>query len=217
MESNDRGATWSESRNVVLPVDHSFPSPAGFPAVGPDGTLLIPYFADPRADGELGARSIGLASSKDHGRTFQQHVAYTAPPEAALTGGGWPESTILVDGTWIASWSDPADSMWVAVSHDEGETWDATSIDQSETGPVGGHPFLRPRKDGGFDAVWFGDKGVGAGRFTRDGVLRGVALSPDEGGGYSDYPFFDHDALDRVVMPFITPDGNGLRIAITDA
>jgi hypothetical protein len=216
MESGDRGLTWSESRNVVLPLDHSYPSPAGFPAVGPDGTILVPYFADPRADGQLGARTVRVSSSKDGGRTWTASTVHTHPPEAALEGGGWPESTILADGSWVASWSDADDAMWVAVTHDEGRTWDATTKDPAMTGPIGGHPFLRPRQDGGFDAVWFGDKGVGAGRFDREGTLLSVALSPDEGGGHSDYPFFDHTPDDRIVMPFITPDGDGLRVAITD-
>jgi hypothetical protein len=216
MESSDRGLTWSEARNVVLPVDHSFPSPAGFPAVGPDGTLLVPYFADPRSDGTLGARTVRVSSSSDGGRTWTPSTVFTHPVEAALTGGGWPESTILVDGTWVASWSDANDAMWVAVSHDEGANWEAGTRDSAMTGPIGGHPFLRPRQDGGFDSVWFGEKGVGAGRFDREGTLLSVALSADEGGGYSDYPFFDHDAQDRVVMPFIGPDGNGLHVAITN-
>jgi hypothetical protein len=215
MESKDRGMTWSESRNVVLPNDHTFPSPAGFPAVGHDGTILIPYFADPRSDGTVGARSIKVASSKDGGRTFHQSTAYTHPAETGASGGGWPESTILVDGSWVASWSDEHNSMWVAVTHDEGKTWNASALDQSHTGEVDAHPFLRPRADGGFDAVWFGPKSVAAGRFTRDGALLAVAISPDEGGGHSDYPFFDHTPDDRVVMPFITPDGNGLKVTVT--
>jgi hypothetical protein len=215
-ESDDRGMTWSESRNVVLPIDHSFPSPAGFPAVGKDGTILIPYFSDPRTDGTVGARSIRVASSQDGGKSFQQHTAYTHR-ESGASGGGWPESTILVDGSWVASWSDEANVMWVSVSHDEGKTWNATSKDPKVTGEVDAHPFLRPNHDGGFDAYWFGPKNVALGRLDREGNLLAVAVSPDEGGGHSDYPFFDHFPDGRAALPFVTPDGNGLKVAVTTA
>jgi len=56
---------------------------------------------------------------------------------------------------------------------------------------------------------------VTAGRFSNDGALLGLAVVPAPGGDHSDYPFFDHTPDGRIVTPFITPDGNGLRLAIT--
>lgn len=224
LRSDDRGATWGAAVPVVASGDHSFPSPAGFPSVGPDGTLLVPYFSDPRPDLDaatqgdvpLGARSIRVAASTDGGRTFRQSTAYTAPLGEGTSGGGWPEATILRDGTWVASWSDPSGTMWVSLSQDEGATWTPAPLGQAGTaGPVHGHPFLRPRAAGGFDAVWFGAGNVTAGRFAGDGRLLAVAVAPAPGGGHSDYPFFDHAPDGRIVAPFITPDGNGLRLAVS--
>jgi hypothetical protein len=216
LRSDDRGATWGTVVPVVTFAEHSFPSPAGFPAVGPDGTLLIPYFSDPRADGQVGARSVRVASSTDGAQSFRQSTAYTAPMDGGSTGGGWPEATILADGSWVASWSDETDTMWVAVSRDKGASWDADPVDQSLTGgPVFGHPFLRPRAAGGFDAVWFGADNVTAGRFDGGGALVELAVVPAAGGGHSDYPFFDHGPDGSIAVPFVTPDGNGLRIAFS--
>jgi hypothetical protein len=215
MRSDDRGVTWSPSTNVVTPVDHTFPSPAGFPAVGPDGTILVAYFADPRPDTSTGARSIKVASSTDQGQTWRQSTAYThAGLDEGTAGGGWPEATILVDGTWVAGWSTSDDRLWFTTSSDQGATWGEPVILLPEETGGASHPWMRPRQDGGFDAVWFGQgPSVVLGRFSTN--LSYELASMGEGGGESDYSFFDHTPDDRVAVVFVRPDG-GLSLVLSN-
>lgn len=214
--SDDRGMTWAMPVDVVLPADHTFPSPAGFPAVGPDGTILVAYFGDPRPDASTGARSIKVASSRDGGVTWRQSTAYTHPLEEGTSGGGWPEATILVDGTWIAGWSTSDGVLHFAASSDAGASWsDPVSYTPEQTGGAS-HPWLRPRAEGGFDAVWFGSgPSVQAGRFDADAMLLAHATVPEEGGGQSDYSFFDHTADGRIAVAYLTPGGD-FRYAVTN-
>jgi hypothetical protein len=213
--SDDRGETWSASTNVVTPADHTFPSPAGFPAIGPDGTLLVAYFGDPRPDASTGARSIKVASSSDGGASWSQSTAYTHPLDEGTAGGGWPEATILADGTWVAGWSTSDDRLWLATSPDQGASWgEPLVLSPDETGGAS-HPWLRPRQDGGFDAVWFGSgPSVILGRFTVD-LSYELATLAEEGGGSSDYSFFDHTADDRVAVVYVRPDG-GLALTLSN-
>lgn len=214
--SDDRGETWGMPVDVVLPVDHTFPSPAGFPAVGPDGTLLVAYFGDARIDSSTGARSIKVASSFDAGATWRQSTAYTHPGlQEGTSGGGWPEATILADGTWVAGWSSSDDVLHFTTSVDEGATWSGpVSYTPDQTGGAS-HPWLRPRPDGGFDAVWFGSgPTVQAGRFDGQATLLERATVAEEGGGQSDYAFFDHTPDGRVAVAYLTPDGD-FRYAAT--
>lgn len=213
--SDDRGMTWSPSSTVVTPVDHTFPSPAGFPAMGPDGTILVAYFGDPRPDASTGARSIKVASSTDQGQTWMQSTAYTHPLDEGTAGGGWPEATILVDGTWVAGWSTSDDRLWFAVSDDRGASWsEPLVLLPDETGGAS-HPWLRPRAEGGFDAVWFGaGPSVVLGRFATD-LTYELATVAEEGGGSSDYSFFDHTPDGRVAVVYVRPDG-GLALALSN-
>jgi hypothetical protein len=214
--SDDRGETWSPSANVVTPVDHTFPSPAGFPARGPDGTLLVAYFGDPRADGSTGARSIKVASSTDRGETWRQSTAYThASLTEGTSGGGWPEATILADGTWVAGWSTSGDVLMVTASSDEGATWGEPLVLLPEETGGASHPWMLPRKDGGFDAVWFGSgPSIVMGRFTAN-LSYELATMAEEGGGNSDYSYFAHTPDDRVAVVFVRPDG-GLGYAVSN-
>ena len=216
MRSDDRGKTWTPSTNVVTPVDHTFPSPAGFPAVGPDGSLLVAYFGDPRADGSTGARSIKVAFSKDRGDTWSQHTAYThAGLQEGTAGGGWPEATILADGTWVAGWSTSEDLLYLTTSSDQGATWGEPLVLPPEQTGGASHPWLRPRQDGGFDAVWFGSgPSVVLGRFTAN-LSYELATLAQEGGGNSDYSFFDHTPDDRVAVVYVRPDG-GLALTLSN-
>lgn len=216
MRSDDRGATWGPSRDVVLPTDHSFPSPMGFPAVGPDGTLIAAYFGDARPDASTGARSIKVAATRDGGMTFTQHTAYTHPFDEGTAGGGWPEATILADGSWVAGWSTSDDRLWLTRSTDQGASWsDPLVLLPEETGGAS-HPWLRPRQDGGLDAVWFGSgPKVILGRFSADLATYELAAIAEEGGGSSDYSFFDHTPDDRVAVAYVTPAGH-LAFAATD-
>lgn len=209
MRSDDRGATWGPSRDVVLPTDHSFPSPMGFPAVGPDGTLIAAYFGDARPDASTGARSIKVAATRDGGMTFTQHTAYTHPLDEGTAGGGWPEATILADGSWVAGWSTSDDRLWLTRSTDQGASWsDPLVLMPEETGGAS-HPWLRPRQDGGLDAVWFGmGPKVLLGRFSADLATHELAAIAEEGGGSSDYSFFAHTSDDRVAVAYVTPDGH---------
>ena len=221
--SDDRGMTWGLPVDVVLPADHTFPSPAGFPAVGPDGTILVAYFGDPRVLREpdtgdaTGARSIKVAASSDGGETWRQSTAYTHPGlQDGTSGGGWPEATILADGTWVAGWSGSDDVLNFVTSTDAGASWtDPVSYTPEQTGGAS-HPWMRPRPDGGFDAVWFGSgPSVQAGRFDGDATLLAHATVPEEGGGQSDYSFFDHTADGRIAVAYLTPDGD-FRYAVTN-
>lgn len=207
MRSDDRGATWGPARDVVLPTDHSFPSPMGFPAVGPDGTLIAAYFGDPRPDASTGARSIKVAATSDGGMTFTQHTAYTHPLDEGTAGGGWPEATILADGSWVAGWSTSDDRMWFTRSEDRGATWGDPLVLAPDVTGGGSHPWMRPRADGGFDAVWFGQgPKVVLGRFTADLEFQ-LASVAEEGGGSSDYAYFDHTPDGRVAVAYVKPDG----------
>lgn len=208
MRSDDRGTSWSPSTNVVTPLDHTFPSPAGFPAVGPDGTLVVAYFGDPRPDASTGARSIKVAASMDGGQTFYQSTAFTHPLDQGTAGGGWPEATILADGTWVAGWSTSDDRLWFATSEDQGASWSDPLVLTPDVTGGASHPWLRPRADGGFDAVWFGQgPSVVLGRFTSSLDFE-LATLAEEGGGNSDYSYFDHTADGRVAVAFVRPDGS---------
>jgi hypothetical protein len=209
MRSDDRGATWGPSSNVVTPLDHTFPSPAGFPAVGPDGTLLVAYFGDPRLDDSTGARSIKVASSTDGGETWRQSTAYThAGLQEGTAGGGWPEATVLADGTWVAGWSTSDDHLWLTTSPDQGATWGEPLVLAPEETGGASHPWLLARQDGGFDAVWFGSgPSVILGRFTAD-LSYELARVTEDGGGNSDYAYFAHTPDDRVAVAYVQPDGS---------
>lgn len=213
--SDDRGVTWAPARDVVLPIDHTFPSPMGFPAVGPDGTLVAAYFADPRPDASTGARSIKVAATRDGGQTFTQHTAYTHPLDEGTAGGGWPEATILADGSWVAAWSTSEDLLYVVRSTDSGASWgEPLVLSPEETGGAS-HPWLRPRADGGFDAVWFGQgPSVILGRFTA-GLSYELATLAEDGGGNSDYAYFDHLPDGRVAVAFVAADGT-LRLTLSN-
>lgn len=214
--SDDAGRTWGLVSIVMTPATHTFPSPAGFPSVGPDGELIVPYFATPRADAGLGARTIMVAASRDGGSTFTQHVVHTHPSGAGTSGGGWPEATILADGTWAAAWTTSDGRVWFSFSDDRGATWsDPTVFDAEAAGDPTGHaPWVRARSDGGMDAVWFTDgPGVRLARLHPTGTWT-MTRVPAPGGGSTDYPFFAHTSDGRVVVPFIL-DGD-LRVAITD-
>ena len=79
---------------------------------------------------------------------------------------------------------------------------------------AGGRPAgPRPRADGGFDAVWFGSDHVVLGRFTADLEPTFVTMA-EEGGGGSDYSYFDHTPDGRVAVAYVRPDGT-LALAIT--
>jgi hypothetical protein len=216
MRSDDRGETWSASTNVVTPLDHTFPSPAGFPAIGPDGTILVAYFGDPRADASTGARSIKVASSTDGGDTWRQSTAYTHPGlQEGTSGGGWPEATILADGTWVAGWSTSEDLLMFTTSSDQGATWGEPLVLTPEQTGGASHPWMRARQDGGFDAVWFGSgPKVVAGRFAADLTFE-LANLTEEGGGNSDYSFFDHTPDGRIAVAYVRPDGS-LAYAVTN-
>jgi hypothetical protein len=216
LKSEDRGATWGVPSIVMTPATHTFPSPAGFPTVGPDGTLIVPYFADPRPDPGLGARTIMVVSSTDGGVTFAHHTVYTHPLGEGTSGGGWPEATILADGSWVAAWT-ASDRVWFAFSADAGATWgEPTVLGPDENGdPTGHHPWLLGRADGGLDAVWFtAGPGVRLGRMAADGAWT-MAQVPVAGGGQTDYPYFAHTPDGRVVIPFLGDDV--LHVAFTDS
>jgi hypothetical protein len=215
MRSDDRGQTWGAATDVVLPADHTFPSPMGFPAVGPDGEIVAAYFGDPRPDASTGARSIKVAASFDGGRTFRQSTAYTHPLDEGTAGGGWPEATVLADGTWVAGWSTSDDRLWFVTSSDQGSTWSDPLVLGPDTTGGASHPWLRPREEGGFDAVWFGQgPSVVLGRFAPDLSFQ-LATLAEEGGGNSDYAYFDHAPDGRVAVAFVAPDGT-LRVTLSD-
>lgn len=231
MRSDDRGQTWGLPVDVVHVPDHTFPSPEGFPTVGPDGTLIIPYFADVRQEPVpsefdpanptgnvcLGARTIRIASSIDRGQTFRQHTVYAHPAlDEGTCGGGWPEATILADGTWVANWGTDDDRLWFSASRDGGTTWSEPTILPPEVSGGSDHPWILPRKDGGFDALWAtNDPSPRLGRFTRDLQLVSIATVPELGGVETDYPYFDHLSGDRVATAYLTPDGK-LRYSATN-
>lgn len=214
--SDDRGMTWGPPVDVVTPVDHTFPSPAGFPAVGPDGTIVVAYFGDPRPDTSTGARSIKVAASSDGGRSFRQSTAFTHGLMEGTSGGGWPEATILADGSWVAGWSTSDDRLWLAVSTDAGVTWADPVVYSPEQTGGSSHPWLRPNVDGGFDAVWFGSgPSVQAGRFDSNATMVARTNVTEEGGGQSDYSFFDHTPDGRIVVAYLTPSDD-FRFAVTN-
>jgi hypothetical protein len=116
----------------------------------------------------------------------------------------------------VAGWSTSQDELWLAVSTDRGSTWAEPVVYSPEETGGSSHPFLRPRDEGGFDAVWFGQgPSVQLGRFAANGTMLERATVPVEGGGQSDYSYFDHSPDGRVAVAYITPDDD-FRFAMTN-
>jgi hypothetical protein len=217
--SDDRGATFGQTIVVVTPADHTFPSPEGMPFVDADHVLVVPYYADPRSDGSVGARTIAVAISRDGGRSFTQSKVFTHPPAKGTSGGAWPEATFLANRSWAASWS-AAGAVYAAFSKDQGRSWSPpTILSASESGDAGGAPWLNGglnnAKTDVLDAVYnTRGPGVHLARFHPDGTHE-IAAVPVVGGGQGDYPYFTHLPDGRVAAVFLTPEGN-LQVSITN-
>jgi hypothetical protein len=222
MVSNDGGATFADPVIVAQPADHSYPSPEGLPFVDPDGYIVVPYWTDPlppeSAQVSVTAQGVGVSFSKDHGATWQASKVFKHAGTQGSSGGAWPAATVLANGTWVAGWDTRDDRMWLSFSEDKGATWSAPTVFGAAITMGTSHPWLKGRSDGGLDVVWFSRNETGQvvrlGRLDVDGLFTTIQID-DQGGGNSDYPFFDHTVDGRVAVAYMR-GANLLRAAITN-
>jgi hypothetical protein len=211
VRSDDRGATFGSPVIAVTTADHTFPSPAGMPSVGLHGELVIPYFITPRTDGNIGAHGLGVAVSSDGGLTFTNDQVYQH--ESLATGAGFPDSIALSNGTFVVAWSTNDGSAWFAFSSDGGKTWPDPLQIAPDVAHAGSYPWMDPRPDGGFDAVWFaGHDTSRVGRFTPDAPIRFGDMA-GKMGGTTDFSTLAHLIDGRAISAFGTGDGALTTIA----
>lgn len=121
--SYDGGLTWPVDREVaqrpivvatqgVLPGDPCG-GVTGFPAVGPDGTAVLPL--------GNGCKSFLLGVSRDSGLTWTQRMG---PGDWGILSAT-PEAEIDAAGNLYVMWHDAHATMRLARSRDLGATWDA--------------------------------------------------------------------------------------------
>jgi len=208
VRSDDRGATFHSPVIAAIPTSHSFPSPAGNPAVGKGGALVIPYFLAPRTDGGIGAHGVGVAVSPDGGASFANVQVYRH--ESLYTGAGFPHAVALANGTVVVAWSTNDGSAWFAFSTDGGKTWPPPLQLGPDAAHADGYPWMDPRPGGGFDAVWFATVGQEhLSRMARFVPGQPVAFGDLHGrmDGPTDFSTGAHLPDGRFVSAFGTGDG----------
>lgn len=222
MVSHDGGATFADPVVVAHPIDHSYPSPEGLPFVDPDGYIVVPYWTDPlppeSAAVSVTAQGVGLSFSNDGGQTWRASKVYQHGGTEGSSGGAWPAATFLANGTWVAGWDTRDDRLWLSFSEDKGASWSDPLVIRAETTQGTSHPWLKGRADGGLDVLWFSRNETGPvvrlGRLDPGGGFLAIQID-DQGGGNSDYPFFDHTADGRVAVAYMRGP-NLLRVAFTN-
>jgi hypothetical protein len=160
--SDDDGKTWSRSAPLPMFFDHTqvFTGPPprnlkqlqqGYPnvvyvAVSGGFTCFVFNFCGTH-----------VAKSLDGGKTFEQPVALPFPPECPLpgsnpTGGYGLNGVVSRDGTVYLPFT-PCERPYVAISHDEGATWELSLVADTQT--VGwGELGLGMDKNENFYAAW---------------------------------------------------------------
>ncbi|MEA3165961.1 MAG: repeat-like domain [Thermoplasmata archaeon] len=215
--SQDRGATFGGPVIAATSADHTFPSPAGAPVVGPGHEIVIPYFVGIRTDGQVGSHGVGAAVSKDGGRTFSNIDVFVH--ESLGTQAGFPQAAALPNGTYVVGWSTTDGSIWLSFSGDGGTTW---SLQALQFGPEVAHadsyPWLEARPGGGFDALYFGEN-AGAHearllRFAADGAVTFGELHGKMGGD-TDFSTLAHLPDGRAISAFVTGEGQVTTIVET--
>lgn len=128
--SLDSGRTWMESD---VRIDRGVKSDSDAPAVamGADGRAYVAWEQRPGRNAAEKRTQIQVASSPDHGQTWQQ--PYRVEPADQPVSPMWP-ALAESKGRLIAAWTgglsgDTAQSwLWLATSTDHGVTWSAPQV-----------------------------------------------------------------------------------------
>jgi hypothetical protein len=205
--SEDGGRTWTEHHvaHTFRPEESDRPNTViGRPLVRGD-TIRIPLAsADLRTGGPT---TLSFAVSRDHGTTWVEETV-TGPYETALhlpAAGQDANGTLYV--TLVERRGD-AMAIDVLVSHDDGGTWGAMTVDANATFSGVAGPWIDVRPDGIATLAWMRDDGgnrtIWAARIDATGVLLPprALTEPIADGSLFEFIMLDHDAAGRAYIAY---------------
>ena len=197
--SDDDGRSWFKATQPPLPLDHSqiFNGPPTKRAMVP-GNGSVVYVCQ-------GHQPQTCQESFDGGITFGPGVALPFPPKLECAGGNYDfglRGVVSRDGTVFVPFA-PCNRPYIAISHDEGNSWQLVNVAHTITLGFGEMP-LGEDKDGNLYAAWVGSQDR----------LPYLSISRDHGLNWSTPSMIGAPGVNEAAIPQLVA-GAGGQVALT--
>jgi hypothetical protein len=188
--SDDDGRSWFKATQPPLPLDHSqiFNGPPTKRAMVP-GNGSVVYVCQ-------GHQPQTCQESFDGGITFGPGVALPFPPKLECAGGNYDfglRGVVSRDGTVFVPFA-PCNRPYIAISHDEGNSWQLVNVAHTITLGFGEMP-LGEDKDGNLYAAWVGSQDR----------LPYLSISRDHGLNWSTPMMIGAPGVNEAAIPQLVP------------
>lgn len=220
--TEDGGQTWSQPEPILATRARS--PPVGRPAVGPNDTIVAPYFLAPPAasegaDASLNVGSTGVAAAvSSNGGEDWRPVLVEADPTTTTGGFAFPVATAGPKGTFSIGWQDDDGRALVAQSSAPGQRWEEpVQISPDEAVGFYPHVWLETTTNGTLVASWYadldGDPTILTG-WGSPGEAFHVEPLGDAAGFPGDHAHVSVAPDGRIAVPWTTPNRNAVQAQV---